>query len=272
MFQAVALGVLSNAVFAGLVWLRQRVIDVWDRRSPIGRPVSFVVLILLWASLNTYVIYRAPSERVWLFVLAAATFASLVLFELGKFWRVGIYGADLDIATGIDYRRSLELSTNGLDFLGTGGAKLTALPEFEQAVNRCHRDNRPVRMLLLNPTSGQDYLSSAARRAGHDRNEYTRRVHDSLTKIAALVDSRSINIEVRFYSDPQPFRLAFVNDRLCLFGYNVYGEREEFHRPQLHVVRLSGKRDVDSFYYSLKRYFDWLWEQSTPWTVDEWTN
>ena len=246
-------------------------VDQPDSTCP-GSPASFVVLTFVWASLNTYVMYLAPAARVWLFVVAALAFVSLVLFELGKLWRVGIYGADLDIATGIDYQRSLQLSTNRLDFLGTGAAKLTSLPEFEQAVNRCHRDDRPVRMLLLDPTGGQDFLSSAARRAGHDRDEYARRVRDSLGRIADLVCDRSINIEVRFYSTPQPFRLVFVNDRLCLFGYNVYGEGEEFHYPQLHVVRLSGKRDVDSFYYSLMRYFERLWEQSDPWTVSEWSS
>lgn len=206
----------------------------------------------------------------WLFPVAAVSFLFFTLYEFGYFWRAGVYGADIAVGKGIDYARSLKLATNAFEFLGTGANKLTRLDEFEPAMQRCHREDRAIRFLLLDP---RDHvaLSDAARRAGHEGDEYQRRVKESLRRIANLLERRRLNIEVRFYRDSQPFRLVFIDGVLCLFGYNVYGEREDFQHPQLHIVSHRSRRDVGSFYYPLRAHFEDLWKRAVNWNPEEWS-
>jgi hypothetical protein len=100
-------------------------------------------------------------------------------------------------------------------FLGVGARKLTEnSSEFEAALKRCNRPNRPVRFLLCKPTS--TLLSRAAQSAGEAVNAYEHRVLESLKVIAMLRKNRDWNIEVRFYQIERPlFRLMFIDSWLC---------------------------------------------------------
>jgi len=118
-------------------------------------------------------------------------------------------------------------------FLGTGAAKLTREDEFENAIRRC-RPEQPIRFLLCKPT--YDFLIEAARRFGVDRDEYKTIVTNSLRKIAELKEKYK-NIEVRFYSQFQVFRLMFIDDSICLVSYNVMGEGDGSQLPQLHILK-----------------------------------
>jgi len=75
--------------------------------------------------------------------------------QLRQFWDVGLIGADRTIRGGLDYTRSLKMCRNSLSFLGVGARKLTEhAPEFENAMQRCNRPNRPIRLLLRNLAEG----------------------------------------------------------------------------------------------------------------------
>ena len=182
------------------------------------------------------------------------------------FRTVGIRGADKQINQGIDYKKSLRVCQNVLSFLGIGAAKLTSEAEFEKAIGRC-RQERSIRLLLCKPT--HDSLVEAARRFGRTDEAYQKKVKDSLRKIATLKE-RYPNIEVRFYSDFQIFRLMFIDDSLCLVSYNVMGEGDGSQLPQLHVFKPSQTERVEnSFYYPLEIYFEQLWKSSETWNFKD---
>ncbi|MDO9558247.1 MAG: hypothetical protein Q7I89_01005, partial [Syntrophales bacterium] len=154
--------------------------------------------------------------------------------------------------------------------------RVTALTnEFEQALRRC-RPDKPIRFLLLKPTD--ENLTYAAQRAGSDKTEYINNVLNSLKKIADIRNRRNYNIQVRFYHDAPEgkpravpiFRLVFIDDKLCLMSYNVFGEGGGSELPQLHVVAVKGDRKAsESFYYALEQYYESLWAQADPWEFKE---
>jgi hypothetical protein len=263
-------GVLANVVYAAILWGAQRLVALMDRRSPSLRPIVFWVLGLVWVGGNWAAINASGAAATRLFPVAGLIFLALVGYELSGFWRTGVYGADVSIRKGIDHERSLKLATNRFEFLGTGARKLTETNEFERAMKRCHRQGQAIRFLLLDPTKGESELLEAAKRAGHDRQTYIKRVEDSLNEIARLVLDRGINIEVRFYSRVQPFRLVFIDGAICLLGYNVYGEESHPDHPQLHIRNYRSKRDVNTFYYAFSRHFEDMWSQAEPWEPEGW--
>jgi len=153
-----------------------------------------------------------------------------------------------------------------LDFLGIGGAKLTdQVTEFEEAIGRCNRPDRPVRFLLCRPNHPD--LEKMAQSANKEPALYKKTVHDSLRAIADLRNGRAWNIRVRFYAEVPTFRLMFVDDSLCLASYYVLGKGTGAELPQLHVVRLRGSRDVDSLYFAFSSYFDRIWSDAVG---EEW--
>ncbi len=253
-------------------WLRNRYSLYISRRDP--RLPSFVLngILLIWIAsgvLLHYFIIAQNKPLLWLLPVFGVW--SLVnvfyLWQLrNEFRAVGIRGADRQIKQGIDYKKSLRLCQNELGFLGTGAAKLTSEAEFEKAIGRC-RQERPIRLLLCKPT--HDLLIEAAKRFGQNDEAYQKIVKDSLRKIATLKE-RYPNIEVRFYSDFQIFRLMFIDDSVCLVSYNVMGEGDGSQLPQLHVTKPSQtERVINSFYYPLERYFNQLWESSGAWNFED---
>lgn len=178
---------------------------------------------------------------------------------------VGIIGVDQEIRKGIDYKRALGLCRNTLSFLGIGARKLTGESEFEKAIRRC-KETEPVRFLLCRPEHKQ--LEDAEARFGVDRQEYRKRVIDSIRIIARLREKYP-NIEVRFYQEFQWFRLMFIDRSICLVSYNLMGEGDGSQLPQLHLSTRQGEREVDSFYHVFARYFDDLWDRSECWDFCE---
>jgi hypothetical protein len=188
-----------------------------------------------------------------LLLTAAATTPYLNL------WRVGLVGADVRTNRGVTATESLKLCTSGLMFLGTGGAKLTRSDEFEGAVARCTSAGNTVRMLLSKPDA--ENLVVAAKLAAKPQDEYRMTLSSSLRAIAEMRDKRGGQIDVRFYSGVSPFRLMFINDRLCVFSYNVYGTADETEYPQLLITsNPSDKRR--SYYWGLEKYFDKAWDDA----------
>jgi hypothetical protein len=172
-------------------------------------------------------------------------------------WRVGLVGADVRTRRGLTATDSLKLCTSDLRFLGTGGTKLTRSNEFPNAVTRCTSSGNTIRMLLSKPDA--ENLVAAAKLAEKPADQYKTSLTASLRLIAEMKEKRGGRIDVRFYSGVSPFRLMFINDRLCIFSYNVYGTADETEYPQLFVAsNLNDKRR--SFYWGLEQYFDRAWE------------
>jgi hypothetical protein len=113
-------------------------------------------------------------------------------------------------------------------------------------------------------------LIGAAKQKNVNPKEYKKRVQESLERLASFKLDRGMNIEVRFYPslanrDLQLFRMMFINDELCLLSYNVIGEGDGSQLPQLHLTNFTHTRNVESFYYPFREYFEKLWVDSLPW-------
>lgn len=220
--------------------------------------IAFIFIVFL---VNPAIWWWIPIFSVWCLAVAIYLWR-----QRTRLRGVGVVGADLEIRKGINYKRSLSLCHNTLRFLGIGAAKLTKEDEFEKAIRRC-RPEQPIKFLLCEPT--HDILIEAAKRFGKDRDEYKDIVTNSLRKIAQLKERYS-NIEVRFYSTFQIFRLMFIDDSICLVSYNVMGQGDGSQLPQLHILRApQSQQDVNSFYYTLERYFDILWDLAKPWNFKD---
>lgn len=206
--------------------------------------------------INRSFIWLIPSHLVWSFFILL-----YLTIRRNQFRDVGIYGADREIKTGIDYQKSLLLINNKFKFLGIGAGKLTDQRDaFKKAIKNCIQD-KSVKFLLCKPT--HEMLLKAAKRFEKPINEYKDNVIRSLRYISELKQKYE-NIEVRFYKGFQIFRMMFIDDSICLLSYNVMGEGDGSQLPQLLIVKQT-KRVVNSLYYPLERYFDDLWKVSEKW-------
>ncbi len=232
----VAVKVVASGLFRGLTWVYQKL-----KLSQAPTFLSSLTSAILLCVGATVIVWATALNSIS--VLTAAT----CLFFLG--------------ALGIsDYAWPLfRLKA----FLGIGAAKLTSEETFEAAILRCQA-NRPPRFLLCDPES--QALADSARQAGKDRDEYRDRVRESLRRIAQLRERRAAKIEVRFYKDnPETFRLVFIDNHLCLVSYNALGEGDGSQLPQLHIRAYHDAREVSTFYWAFRNYFDRLWGNATPW-------
>ncbi len=259
-------GVLGNAIFALCCWSGRKISRGLERHSHLYRQLLLTALATLWVLLNIYLYSHVRGKTFLLYSTISFVLVSYFTWrELNQFWQLGIIGADREISRGIDYKRSLKLCSNSMDFLGVGAAKLTReVKEFEAAMERCHRSNCPIRFLLCSPNNPE--LEQIARQAGRDRDEYRTNVRESLRAIARQRLQRGRNIEVRFYGRLPIFRLMFIDGWLCLASHYVFGEGDGSQWPQLHVRRgIHHQRDVRSLYYPFQRYFAELWDESQEW-------
>ena len=212
---------------------------------------KFTVTILLISSLNSlFVMYKRVSS----------------------FNKSGIIGIDKELVNGLDYKKSLSLVKSNFKFLGTGGAKLTKLPEFDRAIRSACQSN-PVKFLLCHPESKA--LELIANQASRDVAEYKQNVRASLRIIKRYVDQQ-MDIQVRFYkadtvNDMPIFRLMFFNSQYCLCSYNIFGNDDQKGEkaPQLHLHAPHNSSGTDSFHIAFSKYFERLWEQSDKFTIAE---
>jgi hypothetical protein len=268
-------GWIQSIVGSAIVLIAARLI-VWARdkyslniaRSDPRKPTYILntILILGWVLNITFIFITFLIDlKFWWLIPIFSVWCLMVTIYI---WRqrtrmhnLGIVGIDQEIRKGIDYNKSLSLCRNTLHFLGIGARKLTIEKEFENAISRC-KDTEPIKFLLCKPDHKQ--LQDAAARFGADREEYKKRVIDSIRTIARLKE-KCPNIEVRFYEEFQWFRLMFIDDSICLFSYNLMGQGDGSQLPQLHLATRQGEREVDSFYHVFARYFDNLWDKSEEW-------
>ena len=274
LFAAVC-GVVKFCVFLLLKWASNR----WATKTPVILPIGYSLLIFVYVLACCLAILLFESNETFvrdfaIFVFLASLALGLIfLYELRKFWRTGIYGADAKVVDGISYAQSLKLCRNRLDFMGVGGAKLTAIPEFEAAIKRCQKKDQAVRFLLMNPV--ESTLQDSAQRQGQDAQEHQKRVQRSLELLARMVKERKLNIKVKFYKRSPKFhlhifRLMFVNEYLCLVSFNEFGKHDGKESPQLHVVRSPESTDSGNFYRAFEMYFEEVWEKhAVDWDVDD---
>jgi hypothetical protein len=218
--------------------------------------------------------YLFPPTSGIVSILAFGVLVLAVLFPLIRRIVVhiscGIAGADLRTNSGIDYRQSLRMATDGFEFLGFAGGKLVELaPDFEKAMERCHKQGHPIRFLLC-PPDNRLFIEAAKRAGKTDEREFEKIAIKSLKKIAELKNQRQFNIDVRFYSAPTEadmpeFRLLFLNGSFLLVGYYIFGENRDRELPQMLLSKDRVRGEKSSFYYPFRMYFDSLWKRSAPW-------
>ena len=270
----VLLGVLANAIWAAIAVGGHRLLTRVETNDPRRRRVFIIAIPSAVATVLIISLLIGARLGIgyawgWLLVVLATGWSLLVVWrELIQFWRVGLVGADATISAGLSYDPALKLVQTELSFLGTGAHKLSRSPEFALALRRC-RSDVPIRLLLRKPSDPT--LAAASRRAGHSDAEYANNVIESLRLIARLQEAIA-NIEVRFYEGDPVFRIMLIDRRLALVSFNVYGHGDGSELPQVHVLDVSGQRDVsNSFFHAYERLFNERWNQSSVWDFQEFT-
>ncbi|MGA3076173.1 MAG: hypothetical protein ABSG56_21090 [Bryobacteraceae bacterium] len=258
------INIVADVVVLGLTALLKWVHGKLALANPADRVWRVAAVGIFWIVINTAYAYFFARSAALIIFLSSVLIGWIVRSELNQFWRIGLVGADDQIQAGINFKRALGMVSNSMDFLGIGAAKLTdEKTEFEAAVGRCQRPARPVRFLLCRPDS--DKLIEMAQSAEKDRALYQKKVLDSLRAIADLRIKRAWNVQVRFYPEFPTFRLMFIDDAICLASHYVLGKGSGAELPQLHVVRPTGSRDVDSLYYGFSSYYDRFWATADDW-------
>lgn len=265
-------GSIGVAIVGRLIELARDKLSLRLARSDPRKPTHILntILILGWVLNITFIFitFLVDLKFWWLIPIFSVWCLMVTIYvwrQRNKMHKFGIVGIDQEIKKGIDYKKALSLCSNTLKFLGIGAGKLTIESEFENAIRRC-KDTESIRFLLCKPDHRQ--LEEAAARFGVERQEYRKRVIDSLRRISRLKEKYP-NIEVRFYEEFQWFRLMFIDDSICLFSYNLMGEGDGSQLPQLHIATKQGGREVDSFYHVFARYFKDLWDKSEEWDFNK---
>lgn len=151
-FSQVTVGVVSNAVFALLLWLGHLIYARTARRNPIYRRQRLIGMLVIWGTCNVFVFWMASGAWPSFFLLSLIIAGIVVFNELNQFWKIGLVGADRQVKAGIGYVAALTMCKSSLDFLGIGASKLIEhQKDFREAIDRCHRSDKPVRLLLSRP-------------------------------------------------------------------------------------------------------------------------
>lgn len=268
------IGIIGNLIFIGLIWIATRAQSSLRNHDPRKQFPSLVLLIILLPIVNfglfIYILASGQSP-IWLIIFPISFYIVDIMLwiQLNNFWKVGIRGVDQEIRNGINYLHALKMIKSELKFLGIGASKLTKESEFENAIRRC-RSDISVKLLLCNPDDSN--LKIAAKKYEKPEDEYKLNVINSLRKISDLKNNRGLNIEVKFYPKGfEPiFRLMFIDNSVCLFSYNIWGEGDGSQLPQLHILKApQTERTVKSYYHPLELYFDNIWKQAAPWDFQE---
>jgi hypothetical protein len=254
-------------LLAGLTVL---ILDKWGlglftQRHPQYRKYRLLAVASLFVILNLLSKRFLPQGFMVFVAITLVIMAWVVYRELNQFWQIGIVGADRETRKGLNYARALSMCTSSLEFLGIGASKLRAQQDaFQEAIDRCSRPDRPILFLLCRPDS--EGLRSSARSASRAEDEFKNGVLDSLRTLAKLRNDRAKNIRVRLYTEFPVFRLMFINDEVCLASHYFLGKGGDgSETPQLHIVRSSASRDIESLYYGFRSYFERIWESSEEW-------
>lgn len=205
------------------------------------------------------------------FISAAFLICLALRYSLRGLINAGVVAAYETTEKGIDYKHSLERAERSIDFLGIGADKLSSLPEFEAALRRCAVGGRKVRMLLSPPEN--PLLATLARRNESDPATYARKVHESLERIAKLTREWNLDVEVRFYptrtsKDFQQFRLMFIDKKICLMSWTIWGSHIGKGNPQLVLRNDTIRSPPQTAYQAFMDYFERIWVDPDTTLVD----
>ncbi|ALQ51140.1 hypothetical protein SAMN05216406_13520 [Nitrosomonas ureae] len=168
-----------------------------------------------------------------------------------------------------DYKQLLCNAVSNFSMLGVGADKITRdFDIFKETMNRCASNDKPARFLLVAPDV--DWVNHGAIRRGLGDNHFSKILINSLRKIAELKCQNGMPIEVRFYRSTPLFRMIFVNDEECWFGYYSEsvvnsGENEFVNKSHTNIIirRPKNKPPDRELYGAIEAYYNTLWEKST---------
>lgn len=266
-------GLISTVIYGILLFIWRKFSIRFNKKDPRITSIIFFILISVWVVSGILIYYYVIFQnKPFFWLISHLTLSFFIILYLILRWEqfrnVGIYGVDPAIKKGLDYKRSLLLVNNKIKFLGIGASKLTEQRDvFKMAIKNCVKENS-IQFLLCKPDN--KLLEEAANRFEKPLDTYKNNVINSLRYISDLKQKYN-NIEVRFYDNFQIFRMMFIDDSICLLSYNVMGEGDGSQLPQIHIVK-HPKRDVNSLYFPLERYFDDLWEFSEKWNFKDFLN
>jgi hypothetical protein len=189
------------------------------------------------------------------------------LFYASRLRRIGVTGADAEIASGLDYKGALNLVRNGFDFVGIGAAKLTSNKnEFTAAIQRAHQSGGKVRLLLCDPRA--DAVRRLEQLANVSSGSYLLNVQMSFAMLRLLKQQFVNDIEIRIYrpeteTDLITVRLMLINNEICLVSQNVFSDAKQGKStPQLHLSSQPWIGSTSTFYGAFKRLFEQRWEKT----------
>lgn len=261
----------AGGILWALSWSSKHLSTSFGRRRATLGTLLVALIVLLWLGGLVGSELLVPKITAWqarsFQITTTLVIFGLLLRELVEFWRIGLRSARATVTHGVSYKRALKLVKSNILFLGTGAAKLTGSDEFAAALLRC-TPSREIKFLLLSPD--HETLRTAAMRAGKGETQYRETVLRSLRAIAEVRKARNLRLSVRFYSHEQIWRLMFVDEHVCLASYNVFGEGDGSQLPQLLVTAANdAQREVISFFYAFRRYYDEVWSTAVDWDFEQ---
>lgn len=249
---------------------------IWSNLYLLSYSVPFLALLAISASSDeisrTNMFFIACGAGVF----AYATKRKISILEAGlrdanlfkdRLESAGVKGAIID-PTVEDYKSLLKRTITGFSLLGIGAEKLTRdFETFRDAMNRCSSPEKPARLLLVAPDVA--WVNDGASRRGLGKNHFKDILINSLKSIARLKKDYNTPIEVRFYRGKPLFRLLFINEDECWFGYyseSVINSGENEFQDKSHttlIVKRPGNKPPDrEFYGATEAYFNELWDKS----------
>ena len=235
----------------------------YPRLSRVFKAGIALKLTLSLVAVGAVLLATVDAADRWKVLVALSAIAVFAWTVLRSLLDAGVSDAFTTTEGGINYQSSLRLAKRSIDFLGIGAAKLTSLPDFEQAVTRCSSVGGEVRLLLSPPSNS--LLETMAKRNGVPLATYQQNVRDSLRLLAHLKLVRALNINVRFYPadnpvDNQQFRLMFIDRKICLLSWTVWGSHIGRKNPQI-VIKANEKSPSKSMYLAFETHFDEIWAE-----------
>lgn len=188
---------------------------------------------------------------------------------------LGLVGAtDTTEHSSYSYVNAIDASTTQFMLMGVGADKITSNAQrFDEMVRRIVFNGGYIRLLLLDPQS--HVMTMMEDFAGVEAGDFRKNVKNSLLRIETLIDRlncrNTISIRSYFVSNHgymPPFRLTFINNERCIASPRTLGDKYLGKlQPQL-VFENTNATDGPNYYGAFLRYFESLWRQSNPETVE----
>ena len=119
--EAFLVELVGAAIYSAICWGIQRLLKKRLLRTKGRQRITFVVHLVVWVVANLVVSTFFP-ETTQLFILGTTILLGVILWrEFDSFWSNGIVYVDPAVAAGTDYKTSLNLCLNRLEFINCRG-------------------------------------------------------------------------------------------------------------------------------------------------------